>query len=116
MPLCGHLASTEIGLATTAWVHYSPRVIRLTLLLLASLLVPFTVGCGPNVRKPNLFHPGNLARQQYDAIYFDPYPMDDAGPEIVGGRPREYQRPVPEVVRGRLFNPPSQLAPPPATR
>ena len=74
------------------------------------------VGCGPNIRTPRLFSPGNAAQQRYDAIYTDPYPLDDAGPEIVGGRPRGYQRPVPEVVRGRLYNPKQSLVPPPATR
>ncbi|QDV74933.1 hypothetical protein [Botrimarina mediterranea] len=58
------------------------------------------VGCGPSTRMPNLFDPGNAATQQYNAIRHDPYPMNDVGPEIVGGRPREYAQPVPEARRG----------------
>ncbi|MEN1680259.1 MAG: hypothetical protein AAGJ46_11760 [Planctomycetota bacterium] len=63
-------------------------------------------GCNPQFyRTPNFLHPGPAGPQQLDAIYHDPYPLDDVGPEIVGGRPRSYQRPVPETVRGRLVPP-----------
>jgi hypothetical protein len=41
--------------------------------------------------------------QRADAVVFDPYPLDDVGPPIVGGRPLGYQRPVPEVTRGRMY-------------
>lgn len=60
------------------------------------------VGCGPHIRKPDWFNPGNAASQRYDAIYHDPYPSTDTAPEIVGGRPRGYQAPVPPVARPRL--------------
>ncbi|TWT76086.1 hypothetical protein Pla123a_28730 [Posidoniimonas polymericola] len=63
-------------------------------------------GCGAGTRMPSLFHPGTAGQQQYDAIYHDPYPLNDVAPEIVGGRPREYQREVPQVTRGRLFRAP----------
>jgi hypothetical protein len=63
-------------------------------------------GCSSQTRMPNLLHPGATGPQRYDAIFHDPYPLDDVAPEIVGGRPREYQRPVPEVTRGRLFRAP----------
>lgn len=63
-------------------------------------------GCGPRFRLPSLFHPGPTGPQQYDAVYHDPYPLDDVAPEVVGGRPREYQKPVPQVTRGRLFRAP----------
>lgn len=81
-----------------------PRMIRR---VGAALAVAASVGCGPNFRMPNLFHPGPAGPQRFDAVYHDPYPLDDAGPAVVGGRPREYQKPVPEVTRGRLFRPPS---------
>lgn len=81
------------------------------LVLVSSLLA---IGCGPHVRKPNLFDPGNAASQQYQAILHDPYPMPDVAPEIVGGRPREYQQPVPEVARARGLQPLNRgVAPPP---
>ena len=82
---------------------------KLSPLLLVCL---FALGCGPQVRMPNFLHPGNLASQRFDAIVHDPYPLDDVGPPVEGGRPLGYQKPVPEVVRGRLLNPPQQqLAP-----
>ncbi|MEM6798609.1 MAG: hypothetical protein AAF589_03765 [Planctomycetota bacterium] len=70
---------------------------------LALLLAAMTAGCSPYMRTPNLLHPGPAGPQRTDAIYHDPYPLDDVGPEIVGGRPRGYQRPVPETLRGRLL-------------
>lgn len=61
------------------------------------------IGCSPYVRWPNLYHPGTAQQQQADALQYDPYPLDDVGPDIVGGRPPSYQRPVPEVERARDF-------------
>ncbi|TWT35856.1 hypothetical protein KOR34_07510 [Posidoniimonas corsicana] len=75
-----------------------------------ALLLGCCSGCGSNFRMPNLFHPGPTGPQRYDAIYHDPYPLPDLGPEVVGGRPRVYQQPVPEVTRGRLFRPPQASA------
>lgn len=80
------------------------------ILLAAALLA---VGCGPQVRKPNLFDPGNAATQQYNAIFHDPYPINDVGPEIVGGRPRGYQQPVPEITRARGIVPVQTTVTPP---
>jgi hypothetical protein len=79
---------------------------------IACLALLAAVGCGPHVRKPNLFDPGNAATQQYNAILHDPFPATEVAPEIVGGRPREYARPVPEVVRGQAFRPQPTVAPP----
>lgn len=70
------------------------------------------VGCGPHVRKPNLFDPGNAATQQYNAILHDPFPATEVAPEIVGGRPREYAQPMPEVKRGQAFSQRPTVAPP----
>lgn len=86
-----------------------PAASRFALLVAAAAMV----GCGPNVRKPNLFDPGNAASQRYDAIFHDPYPLPDVGPEIVGGRPRGYQAPVPPVARARLLQPQATVAPTP---
>ena len=51
----------------------------------------------------NLFAPGSMQQQQLRATVHDPYTDVDAGPEVVGGRPREYAQPLPEPVRNRLF-------------
>lgn len=84
----------------------SPKQIAPGRLLLALAAMIAATGCGPRFRVPNPFHPGATGPQRYDAVYHDPYPLDDIAPEIVGGRPREYQRPVPQVTRGRLFRAP----------
>jgi hypothetical protein len=62
---------------------------------------------------PNFFNPGPARDQQMRAQRFDPYPENDVGPEVVGGRPLGYQKPIPEPSRARwqLKNP---FARPPA--
>lgn len=85
-------------------------MLRSQLIFCLTLLA--AVGCGPSVRMPNLFDPGNAATQQYNAILHDPYPMTEVAPEIVGGRPLSYARQVPEVERGRINNPQQTVAPP----
>jgi hypothetical protein len=81
----------------------------------ATLIAAVTTGCTPEVRNyirfPDLFHPGYANQQRGEAIEHDPYPLDDMGPEVVGGRPREYQRPIPEVERAQL-----NTVPPPSAR
>lgn len=74
-------------------------------LLLASIAAS-VVGCsaeaGRVIQFPDLAHPGPAPIQRARAIQHDPYPLSDLGPEVVGGRPREYQQPLPEVDRARL--------------
>jgi hypothetical protein len=48
---------------------------------------------------PNVVNPGSESYQQARARVFEPYPENEPGPPIVGGRPREYQNEVPEVNR-----------------
>jgi hypothetical protein len=59
--------------------------------------------CSPTIKKPQLRSPGPAPYQRYNATQFDPYPLPDMGPEIVGGRPPDYQVPVPEVERANQF-------------
>lgn len=63
-------------------------------------------GCTPEaqryIRFPNFAHPGPAAAQRAEAIYHDPYPLNDVGPEVVGGRPLAYQQSLNEVDRARL--------------
>ncbi len=61
------------------------------------------VGCSAAVRKPQLLHPGPAPYQRYNATQFDPYPLNDLGPEIVGGRPIDFQKPANELERGRQY-------------
>jgi hypothetical protein len=82
-----------------------------------ALLAATLVGCAPEVYRleQSIAHPGPAAYQRAEAIQHDPYPLDDVGPEIVGGRPREYQIPLNEVERSRLAaTPPPGLRPVPA--
>lgn len=44
---------------------------------------------------------GTIDRQKSRAAAVDPFPLNDIGPEVVGGRPREYFNPQSEVVRSR---------------
>lgn len=60
-----------------------------------------TLGCSPTIRRPQLYHPGPAGFQRQNATQFDPYPPNDVAPEIVGGRPRGYQKPPNEVERAR---------------
>jgi hypothetical protein len=48
---------------------------------------------------------GSSEQQKARAVYFDPYPLNDIGPEVVGGRPRGFQNPLPEATRNELKNP-----------
>ena len=57
---------------------------------------------GCHVTPPSLLSPGDLTRQRTRAVMFDPYSDVDIGPEVVGGRPREFQRPLPQADRNDL--------------
>ncbi len=58
-------------------------------------------GCG--LRRPNFLDPGDVRTQQFGAVIHDPYMDNDAGPEVPEVRPREYDKPLPEPRRGRLY-------------
>jgi hypothetical protein len=77
---------------------------RLTLLICYALFLPLAA-CSSTVRKPRLLHPGPAGYQQANAEQYDPYPQNDVGPEIVGGRPLDFQIPPDEVVRARQQQP-----------
>lgn len=47
--------------------------------------------------------PGTIQQQRLRATVHDPYSDQDAGPEVVGGRPRDYQQQLPEPVRNRIY-------------
>lgn len=42
---------------------------------------------------------GTIDRQKSRAVVHDPYPLNDIGPPVIGGRPREYIDPQAEVTR-----------------
>lgn len=47
--------------------------------------------------------PGTVQNQRFRAAVFDPYADNEIGPEVEGGRPREFQKPLSEPDRSRLF-------------
>ncbi|MCA9246217.1 MAG: hypothetical protein KDA42_03850 [Planctomycetales bacterium] len=61
--------------------------------------VLFASGCCHHYPPLRLFNPGPAGHQQARTSRFDPYPDPDAGPEIMGGRPRDFDTPVPEPKR-----------------
>jgi hypothetical protein len=73
-------------------------MLRRSLILALALLAS---GCAGS--RWNLWDPGRIEQQRLRATVHDPYSDVDAGPEVVGGRPRDYQQPLPEPVRNRLF-------------
>jgi hypothetical protein len=81
-----------------------------------ALLLTSIVGCAPEMAglRQSFAHPGPAAYQRAQSIQHDPYVLNDVGPEVVGGRPREYMIPVNEVERARLAaNRPANLNPVP---
>ncbi|MBX9789309.1 MAG: hypothetical protein K2Y37_10370 [Pirellulales bacterium] len=81
---------------------------RITRASLVCLVLGGAVGCAgrtENQRQvfglPQLFAgPSQIQRER--ATQFDPYPDQDMGPEVVGGRPLDYNRQIPEVERSRF--------------
>ena len=70
-------------------------------LLMLTIAVASLAASGCHVARPNWFHPGPVQHQRYSAIRHDPYADNDAGPEVVGARPREFSKPQAELVRDR---------------
>ena len=76
-------------------------------LTLIALLVAPNVGCAGNrfaASRWNFWHPGPTSDQRVRASVHDPYSDKDLGPEVVGGRPREFQNQYPEAVRNRFYS------------
>ena len=74
----------------------SVAVNKVCRLLVATLLAWPIAGCA-SVSRPSWLNPGPAPVQQSRAQQFDPYPENEPGPQIVGARPREYEKPVPEA-------------------
>jgi hypothetical protein len=68
---------------------------------LAAVLCAAHVGC---MTDPiNWRQPGTIQAQQRRAVRLDPYPNNTIAPEVVGGRPRDFQVDRSEVNRARLL-------------
>jgi hypothetical protein len=81
-------------------------------IVLPACAVLALAGCKGTIM-PQLAGPGSAGYQRANALQFDPYPLDDVAPPVAGGRPREYDRPIPEVKRGQIFTPKRMSSPSP---
>ena len=89
-------------------------------LIALSVVLPACCGC-KDWGTPRITPPfGSIGQQQARAQYHEPYPENDVGPPVEGGRPREYEprgevarelQPLPVVLAPR---PPSQVPQAPA--
>ena len=70
------------------------------LLVLGAVVTLAPAGCR-SLALPSVAHPGTAQYQRGVAERFDPYPENEPAPAIVGGRPREYEKPAAEVARAR---------------
>ncbi len=57
--------------------------------------MPFLLCCGCSASF-NPGAPGTIGMQRERAVIHDPFPSNDLGPKIVGGRPREFDLPLSE--------------------
>jgi hypothetical protein len=73
--------------------------VRLVSILFCCSLLVAVAGCRSN--RSLLSPPGTVQQQRLNGTVHDPYPDDQAGPEVVGGRPRDYQRPWSEAHRSQ---------------
>lgn len=90
----------------------APKTILIAPMFVA--LAAGLAGCVPERHElaQSIAHPGPAAYQRSLAIQHDPYLLNDVGPEVVGGRPRDYDIPLNEVQRARLgATPPPGVAP-----
>jgi hypothetical protein len=77
---------------------------KLTILVLGLMGLGLTCLGGCRSDGSFLFAPpGSVAKQRTNAIVHDPYADNEIGPEVVGGRPKDYQNPLSETDRSRLM-------------
>lgn len=67
------------------------------MLFVGAILLAGAAGCA-SVARPRLFDPGSAKMKQDRAVYYDPYPDENAGP-ATESRPRDYNKPPAEVKR-----------------
>jgi hypothetical protein len=69
--------------------------------LYATFLLLGAAGCKAS-HYAERFGIGTIDRQKAKAAEFDPYPLNDIGPSVVGGRPPGFFNPLPEPRRNEL--------------
>lgn len=70
---------------------------RLTAAILILSLTMLS-GCR-GTQQPSLAYPGSVEYQQHAAQIHDPFPDVEAGPELLGARPRDYDVPYSNTRR-----------------
>ncbi|QDV27158.1 hypothetical protein [Aureliella helgolandensis] len=68
-------------------------------MLALGVLFCFTAGCASRPGWGWGGMQGTTDRQKARAVIHDPYPLNDIGPEVIGGRPREFYTPQAEAHR-----------------
>jgi hypothetical protein len=58
---------------------------------------------GCMTQRANISMPGTIDVQRRRAVRLDPYPNQEIAPEIVGGRPREFDEDRSEANRAKLL-------------
>ncbi|GAA4423477.1 hypothetical protein [Bremerella cremea] len=85
-------------------LKFSPiRLAPAARLLLVTMALSPLVGCA-SLARPNWTNPGTVEQQRLRALHSDPYPDTDAGPEMVGVRPRDYNKSLPEAVKNQPYS------------
>src|SRR5262245_40742700 len=81
-----------------------PRLADYRTATFVACLLTSVAGCAPEMAslRQSFAHPGSAAYQRAQAQQHDPYVLNDVGPEVVGGRPRDYLIPINEVERARI--------------
>lgn len=74
--------------------------------LMLGLLTILSTGCASRSGWGFPWGQGTVDRQNSRAVIHDPYPLNDIGPEVVGGRPRGYMDPLPEAKRNQISGDP----------
>ncbi len=67
--------------------------------ILASLVIMISLSGCANYRWGLPWGQGTTDRQKARAVVHDPYTLNDIGPEVVGGRPRDFMNPQAEAKR-----------------
>ena len=72
--------------------------------LLGCVVLTILALAGCRGYRPWFGFPGTIQQQRLRATIHDPYADNDLGPEVVGARPRDFQKPAPEPVRSRSLS------------
>jgi hypothetical protein len=67
--------------------------------ILVSLVIIISLSGCANHRWGLPWGQGTTDRQKARAVVHDPYSLNDIGPEVVGGRPRDFMNPQAEAKR-----------------